>query len=95
MLKPTITHVPGPDEKQSRAKPAATKPQAQEPERVDMLGLNLTFATLLEKIVEELIRATPSHAWDNMPTIREDVGQLRAELTVLVAARNKARRKGQ
>lgn len=94
-MKPTIKHVPGPAEHRKKPQP---QPQASDiidriVPAIDMLRLNLTFAKLLESLVEEVVHATPSHAWRNLPKIKEDVTQLRTELEELVGARNKKRRR--
>ena len=60
------------------------KPQPQSNVYVDTLGLQLTFAKMLERVVEEVAKGIPSHAWSEMKQIREDAKQMRVELEALV-----------
>lgn len=54
-----------------------TKPKRPE---IELLDLQLTFAKMLERLVEEVAMATPAHAWQNMRQIREDAKAMREEL---------------
>ena len=72
MTKPTIKHVPGPAEKL--------------PPKVDILGLQLTFAKLLEGLCIELRHITPAHTWHKLSDLTDDVTRLRGELQQIVDA---------
>lgn len=59
---------------------------AKKPQRLATVSQLVVVARLQERIVKELRYATPSHSWDDMPSLWKDVQQVRQELEELANA---------
>jgi hypothetical protein len=67
-------------EKQQVALAPLYVPRGSKADRVDMFGLVVLVVQLLDRIVAEMRFGTPSHTWNELQKIYEDVRRLRAEL---------------
>ena len=58
----------------------APKPNPKDKPTVDLQYVQLLTVQLLDGLCDEVWRATPSHSWDKLKTVREEIKALRSEL---------------